>query len=311
MRDRRAQPILRATGGGVAPLRGPVCGEEPDCPPGHPAYDAASGGTAWMTLPRLLILIACAVLAAGVALTWLIVAVEDADGRALFFRELEKGLIQLALVVIAGAIIKFIFDRYQADQDRLAKERERQRQAHAAMVEFQTDKIRRLVEVSNKLRLAPALIEAHRSAKTYREQMLAAIDARLELHRIVHEIGIFGPLQSNTAFPRWESIRGKIGSMQDYLEGLEKEFRARFKSLSERQVEAEQKRELQAKVWNEICDLETIKDLLGLDQGRREDTEFYRKFVHPYSDALQLMQKDLAERQNLLAPTAAGASPPA
>ena len=260
----------------------------------------ASSGAAAMTLPRLLILIVCALLAVGIALAWLVLDLEDAAGRVLFLRELEKGLIQLALVVIIGGIVGFLFNRYQAGQERLAKERERQRESHSAMVEFQTDKIRRLVEVSNKLRLAPALIEAHRSAKTYREQMLAAIDARLDLHRIVHEIGIFGPVRSNSAFPAWEKIRSNIGSMQDYLEDLEKEFRANYKRLSERQVEAEKKRELQAEVWNEICALEMIKDLLGLEQPRREETEFYKRFVFPYSDALQQMQKDLAQRQNLL-----------
>jgi hypothetical protein len=56
--------------------------------------------------------------------------------------------------------------------------------------------------VTNSLRRAPILIDAHRSARTYNEQMRALLDASLELRLIRHEVEALGDGEANIAFAR-------------------------------------------------------------------------------------------------------------
>lgn len=92
--------------------------------------------------------------AAAVVGVLLVYSHQDAAGRQTLAVETGKGLIQLVVLGIIGALIKFLIDDYRAQQRRTE-----------VLNEFRSDKIRRLVGVTNALRRAPILIDAHRSQR--------------------------------------------------------------------------------------------------------------------------------------------------
>lgn len=255
-----------------------------------------------MGVRRLTAALAGILLVVAVILLWLFFGVEDAAGREWMRREVERLLLQIALVAVVGGVVKLVFSGYQAERARLDRRLEHERQQHAALVEVQTDKARRLVEVANTLRRVPVLVEAHRSAKTYGEQMRTAIDARFELHRIRHEIDIFGPADGNKAFAAWAEMRDLFRRMQDYLLALEQEFKRDYKRLSELQAAAERDRARQGEVWQEIGRLPMVADMLCLAGQPFEETRFAQELLAPYGRILVLMKTQIAETQELLAP---------
>ena len=177
-----------------------------------------------MKLSRLALLIG-SVLTMSVIILVVLGLNEGATGWQAILAEIEKQLVQLILVTVIGGIVGFLFKFYLSAKADLDRQREVEKMRHQGMIEFQSEQICRLIEVTNRLRRAPALIEAHRSAKTYGEQMRGAIDARLELHRIQHEVDLFGPFgpdDKNVAFPSWPAILESLKEMQNYLEELEK-----------------------------------------------------------------------------------------
>ncbi len=90
--------------------------------------------------------------------------------------------------------------------------------------------------------------------------------------------------------------------MQNYLEELEKEFREKYKDISELQRTAELDPTKQVEVWEKILTLPMIRDLLGLDESKFEETRFSDCFLSKYQDAIYLMKREVARRKNLLQP---------
>jgi len=90
---------------------------------------------------------------------------EGATGWQAILAEIEKQLVQLILVTVIGGIVGFLFKFYLSAKADLDRQREVEKMRHQGMIEFQSEQIRRLIEVTNRLRRAPALIEAHCSAK--------------------------------------------------------------------------------------------------------------------------------------------------
>lgn len=233
---------------------------------------------------------------------------EDAERQRQLVTEIGKGLIQvIAIGVIGGGLIKFLLDDHQRSQKEASDEQiriqqrqeqldDREQQRQEQLQAFRTDKIRRLVQVTNTLRRAPILIDAHRTAKTYNEQMRAVVDAGLELRLIRHEINALGS-DKNPAFAHWPDIRRHIRSMEEYIAWLQDEFRKHSKTLSELQVAAENERHRQSEVWEEIRNLESVRDLLEEVTDRsgpytREagpDTRYARQYLKGYETAMTLM----------------------
>jgi hypothetical protein len=127
---------------------------------------------------------------AGFAIAGLLVvfATIDSDERSDLWMEVGKGLIQVLAVVIFGAAVKLVADRYQERQ----AEAERARQALAVKAEqnraFRQDKYDKLVETTNLLRKVQIHIDADPSKETWSEQMPDVIAAGLRLRSIKHQI---------------------------------------------------------------------------------------------------------------------------
>jgi len=228
---------------------------------------------------------------------------QDAAGRNALRIEMAKGLIQLIAVGIIGALIKFLFDSHQEEQRRIEESRAQGQQRHDALNEFRNDKIRRLVQVTNVLRRAPILIDAHRSASTYNEQMRGLLDASLELRLIRHEIDAAGPDASNAAFANWPTIRDGIREMEAYLGELQQDFRTHSKKVSELQIGAEQDRRRQGEVWEAIRQIPSIADLLAETDAQSQNTRCHQQYFLNYQTVITLMIQ--ASLQPDGAPTAA------
>jgi hypothetical protein len=223
----------------------------------------------------------------------------DENTRGQFSLEAAKALLQVVTVAILGGIVKLLIDDQQRLQREANDERQRQlREATDARVRaeanetrleaFRTDKVRRLVGVTNVLRRAPILIEAHRSAKTYNEQMREIVNGGFELHLIRDETDAIGPDQ-NPAFREWPQIRDAIRQMEEYIEWIAGDFRKQSKSLSERQQKAEIDRALQSKVWESILALESVRDLRGESSTGAQSTRYAAKYLTAHETALRLM----------------------
>lgn len=238
-------------------------------------------------------------LGAIIALGSLNVWVLDETARGQFAVESAKALLQVVTVAILGGLVKLLID----DQQRLQREAndERQRElreatdtrvraeANEARLEsFRTDKVRRLVGVTNVLRRAPVLIEAHRSARTYNEQMREIVNAGLELRLIRHETDAIGP-ERNPAFREWPRIRDAIREMEEYISWVAGDFRNHSKALSEKQQRAEMNRDLQSSVWDIILALDSVRDLLDGDGTGDEGTRYYTRYLGAHETALRLM----------------------
>ena len=146
----------------------------------------------------------------------------------------------------------------------------------------------------------PVLIEAHRSALTYGQQMRAATDARLELDRLRHEVDVFEAGPVNSAFAEWPEMRKLINRMQIYLLALEREFRGEYKRLSELRRKGEEKRTLQVQFWERISALPMIADMLCLECEPVEDTRYSQELLWPYGDLPILMKTQIARTQDIL-----------
>jgi len=223
----------------------------------------------------------------------------NATERQTFAMEIGKGLVQIFTVAVIGSVIKLLIDDHQrrvreltearvrAEQE-AAQTRLRAEQQEERLEAFRNDKVRRLVTVTNVLRRAPVLIDAHRSARTYNEQMREIVNAGLELRLIRHEIDALGP-ERNTAFEDWPQIREALRKMEAYIRWIVSEFRSNSKGLSELQRRAETDRSLQTAVWERIYSIRTVRDLLQDVDAAERNTRFAQDYLEPYQEALRVM----------------------
>jgi hypothetical protein len=236
-------------------------------------------------------------------------AFDDADRRT-FRLELGKGLVQVFTVAVIGSVVKLLIDDHQhrlqvlsearvRAEDSAAQELVRAQQHEERLESFRTDKVKRLVSVTNVLRRAPVLIDAHRSAKTYNEQMRAIIDAALELRLIRHEIDALGA-ESNAAFAQWPEGRDSIRKMEKYIGWIVSDFRTNSKEASELQRRAETDRTLQPTVWQRIQGIDSVRDLLQEVDTGGEATRYAQEYLVAYGHALEMM---IAESLSVPSPT--------
>jgi hypothetical protein len=230
--------------------------------------------------------IAGAVAAASLIVVFLL---EDDDRRAEIGVDVGKGLIELLAVVLIGAALKLIADRYQDQQ----REDAEARQARAVKDEqnrrFRQDKYDRLVESTNGLRRVPILIDANRSVKTWSEQMLEVIDAGLTLRTIKHQIYSSRDLD-DLPFPNYRAVSWLIEAMYGYAEWMTEDFADRKKELSELQRDAEdpnlspeEREQRQEGVWKGILALRSMSDLRTKpsDDDRKRCREALEQTIGP------------------------------
>ena len=193
-------------------------------------------------------------------------------------------------------------DEKEKERERLAEEKEAERQRLAtaeALDEFRKETLRRTVAVTVAVRRVPLLVSAHRTYKTYDEQMRAVIDAYLDLRAVRHEVDNPG-VASNAAFCDWNEIRESMDTMEDYLGSLCEEFAGEASNkISEGQREAEQNRERQREIWDRLRELPVLGDMLLERPDRREPgttptkTNYYASYLKPYEEVLKLMRAQL------------------
>lgn len=221
----------------------------------------------------------------------------DAEQRGELALELGKGLIQLLVVVVIGAAVKLLVDRYQDQQQRAEQERQRRQAKEDQNRQFRQDKYDRLVQATNELRRVPIFINANRSVNTWSEQMLAVIDAGLTLRMIKHQIYSSRGLDERP-FPDYQKLARLIEFMYEYTDWVTADFADRKKELSEFQRQAEQsdlsgqeRARLLDTVWDRIQELPSVADmrrsvLLEEQESITEDRDSYRVLIKQELEAL-------------------------
>jgi hypothetical protein len=248
--------------------------------------------------------------------------ISDQIERQKLLVEFAKVLMQLAAVGVVAAVVKAFLDNAQerrsranqlldqaqerADQlrdqaqERAEAARERERLRQAWLADFRSDKLKRLVAATNRVRTARLLIPAHGSARTYGEQMRELLDTALEIRLIEHETEALGGDRHNPAFPDWPDLRAKLQGLRKYLEQLHLEFQEHYEDLAEQQRLAENasgtgRGPLRSEIRQKIENLPRIKRLLAEGPSAEEDERgFYRLYLFPYHDAVTQMVKNTA-----------------
>jgi hypothetical protein len=131
-----------------------------------------------------------AVLVAGIGTVLVLFAVllgdQGTDGRHELWIEVGKALLQVAVVAVAGTVLKLLADSYQARRQRLE-----------AREAFRRQKYGELVAITSRLRSVPAYVRADPSAATLTAQLRAVLEVDAGLRQIKHEIDSSG--QSDVA----------------------------------------------------------------------------------------------------------------
>ena len=158
------------------------------------------------------------------------IALYSYEGSAKWVPELAKAMMGLLFTVIFGGIIKLIFDKYQEDK----KEEERSK-------EFKVGILNQLRKVFDNVDGARLLIEAHKSAKTYSEEMqqniIPSVVTLLDIKRSL--------LDSGTMMKECKllQLRVDIHYMMAYLKALANEYKDEYPSISNKQFHHEKLKE--------------------------------------------------------------------
>ena len=231
------------------------------------------------SLMRLLAVVAAAA-TAGLVVVFFVV---NTGQKGAFAFELGKGLIQLLVVVVIGAALKLLTDRYQQQQERVEQALRAREAKEAQRQQFRQDKCDRLVEATNQLRNVPILIEANRSIKTWSVQMLEGIEAGLKLRTIKHQI-YSSRVLNDVPFSNCPAVTYLLEWMYHYTDWVTEEFADRKKQLSELRLRAEEtdlpdyeRERRQSKVRDHIRSLRSIDDMRK--DVSPEDRERYRTAI--------------------------------
>lgn len=211
--------------------------------------------------------------------------------RSGILRDIARGGIQLIVVGVIAAIVKFLLDSIAADRERVEKDKERERIREKEQIAVQKEMLDKLLAAHRKVRAAPNHIEAAKSAKTYGEQLRTIIDAHIDLYELKHQINA-----SPDAFS--ESEREDVskylnGMSHDYLEPLIAEYRSYYKGISDMQKDSPNE------VWNEIQKLPHLKDFRENRDMRPEHSgpsDYQEVYFENYNQCRELLHNKLMER---------------
>src|SRR3954453_1546643 len=98
--------------------------------------------------------------------------VEPIATPAILKAEWVKSLLQLAVIVLGGAMLKAVLDESHASRRRAEAIEDQNREHKKELAEFRQDRLKRLVGSNNRLRQARILLRAYGSARSYRDQFL-------------------------------------------------------------------------------------------------------------------------------------------
>jgi hypothetical protein len=167
---------------------------------------------------------------------WLVIYYDAAETtRTRMVGDGASVLLQLVLISVFGLVAKHFLDEHIADRDRRLKE-------HAAMQEQETARRQKQIQTLNsavasyfEIKKALLIINAHRSAKSYGEQMRQILDYRVELQRLQNETRA-----SVNLFRGKRRIVNGLGRIDKLLERLVDEWEQCYPALSVLQRRDEQ-----------------------------------------------------------------------
>jgi hypothetical protein len=206
-------------------------------------------------------------------------------------KSLYAGAVTLFFGGLLGGMLKVLLD------DVVAAKRKRE-DAAAFVMNVLAD----LKSVYDRVALAKILIPAHRSVKTYGEEMRALIESRVQLRNVVRALeqraeGVDQEVRS--------AVTRQVQQMESYLKTLTLEFRDNYKALSDQQrgyeerakvllenfakaLDQESPPELPGFVWGEIARLPKLSDFVG------EAKTYESEFEESLNEASRCLRNELA-----------------
>ena len=207
--------------------------------------------------------------------------------------DLKKALQTAALTLVfgglLGGLVKVLLDDF-----------DRGRQQRAEQAAFLTQVLSDLKGAYDRAERARILLPAHRSVKTYGNEMRDLIDARVRLLNVDRAVQIQSAHGDRNA---WNEIRRQVATMAAYLETLVGGFstykdiseeQRKYEVLMQRYVEKVEKDPLAAgkppqnTPWQEINGLPGVQDFLGTG-----DTNYKTKFLASLDEASKLITAEL------------------
>ncbi len=241
------------------------------------------------TRRNLWIMAAVVIIAATVAVILSFIT-NDTD----FKKTLQSASIALIFGSLLGGLIKLLLDDF-----------DRGRQQRAEQAQFLLTVLADLKSVYDRTERAKVLISAHKSAKTYGDEMRDLIEARVKLLNVIRAVKV--QLESGPK-SEGDKLEQCVASMEKYLKKLIDEFQDRYKDISERQREYEAVMKTHVEKvaqdpsqagespdnepWTRICLIESARDFLDLDK-RTVETNYEKIFVGSLDEASDLLTKQL------------------
>ena len=167
---------------------------------------------------------------------------------------------------------------------------------------FVANVLRDLKSVYDRAATSQLLIAAHKSAKTYGDELRGLIEATVQLRNVKRALG---GRADGVAEETRDAVVKEVDRMADYLKDLTNEFRLNYKQLSDRQRSYEAKAEAMVKefvgaasgsappelpmfVWDSIAQLPHLKDFI------ENGPAYERRFEKPLDEASRLLRLELA-----------------
>jgi hypothetical protein len=234
-----------------------------------------------------------------VLITFLVAAfVRDVELR----KSLYSGAVTLFFAGLLGGLVKVLLDEVAAAKRKQEDEVAAAKRKREDAATFVSNVLADLKGVYDRVARARILIPAHRSVKTYGEEMRALIEARVQLRNVTRALERRAEGIDEEAR---EEITRQVRQMEAYLETLTTEFRDNYKTLSDKQRGYEERAEVMLKrfaqtqgpeippdlpsfVWDSLASLDHLSDFIGEAKAYKKD------FEGPLDDASEWLRKELA-----------------
>lgn len=201
------------------------------------------------------------------------------------FKILATGAATLFFGSLLGGVVGLVIAEF-----------DRRRLQRAAQLQFMANVLTDLKDVYDSVDRGRTLLKAHKSAKTYGDEMRNIIAARVKLLQVMRALAVDERGKSIA------KVREHVNSMEMYLSTLIVEFEERYKDVSRQQslYEARMKSAVEAAArsnaaqpdlpknepWDKIANFEGIKDFIGTGPGEG----YTASFVNPLDRASELLR---------------------
>ncbi len=199
---------------------------------------------------------------------------------------LQSAAITLVFAALIGGLVKILLDDFQ-----------RKREKRAEQARFVSAVLADLKSVYDRVERARVVIDAHKSAKTYGDEMHDLIDARVQLRNVGRALEA---RTSGITPERADDVCSAVRAMEQYLETLTDEFRAEYAAVSNAQMihQARLAKLLESphesthlprnEPWEKIERLERLSDFLA-------GTRYHKELVGPLDHATELLRQELRD----------------